>query len=72
MNNDSKTTLFGFVKSALIAALAALAYFGGVPTDSVVSEVTSSTDWGSLILAVIAIVSFLVDYYTNKQDKKQS
>jgi hypothetical protein len=69
MNNDNKTTLFGFIRSALITLLAGLAYFGGTPLDSQITSVESSGDWGALILAVIAIVSFVVDYFTNKPDK---
>lgn len=70
MNNDKKTTLYGFVQSVLIAALAGFSYFGGADVAAVTGQTSAAGDWGALILACVAIFSFVKSYFTNKADKE--
>jgi len=69
MNNDSKTTLFGFIKSVLIAGLAGFSYFAGADTVDLMTQTQGVGDWGALILLLISIFTFLKGFYTNKQGK---
>jgi hypothetical protein len=71
MDNDKKTTLFGFVRSAFITTLSGVAYFGGAALESQISGAESAGDWAALILAAIAGISAVIDFYTNKPDKPE-
>lgn len=66
MNNDKKTTLYGFVQSILIALLGGFSYFSGADAADVINQAKGAGDWGALILVGIAIVSFVKSFYTNK------
>ncbi len=70
MNNDKKTTLFGFVQSLLIALLGGFSFFSGAGAEGVINQARSAGDWGALILVGIAIVSFVKSFYTNKTDSQ--
>jgi hypothetical protein len=68
MNNDKKTTLFGFIQSALLTGLAGFSYFSGMDVTGISGQTSSAGDWGALILVAIAIFSAIKSYYTNKVD----
>lgn len=68
MNNEKKTTLYGFVQSVLIAVLGGFSYFSGADATNVISQTRGAGDWGALVLVGIAVFSFIKAYYTNKPD----
>jgi hypothetical protein len=69
MNNDKKTTLIGFIQAALIAGLAAFSYFTGFDATDLTGNVSTSGDWGTLILVLFSIFTAIKGYFTNKETK---
>lgn len=71
MNNDSKTTLMGFIQAVLFAGLAGFSYFSGADVTQITGQVQGAGDWGALILVLIAVFTFIKGFYTNKKDEKK-
>ena len=70
MNNDTKTTTFGIVKLVITVLLGVGVYFGFGVDPNLLQQVSAATDWGALIIVIKAIVSFVIDYFTNKKEKQ--